>query len=306
MPTTIADPIQTARKWAEFYASRGFNPLPSRTDKKQPLVRYAQWWNEQAPADLFDHHPTSNIQVMTGRHWRLLVIDLDGPEAAEEFATWGRCPTTWTTHSGGNGKHLWFRLPAGLRQELPKAFLWKGSGEHSAVERLCDGSLIMAPPSIHPKTGQRYRYASKAQSPVRMPLPAPCPEWILNLKPLVVERPAYVPPVPVATRSVVAGRYRSSEVLEAIHDKIGVAESWGLRVATRQPNHAGWCQCHAVGREDRNPSASISVESGRYWEPGERSIGLFELGVRLGVYLDWRDAVTDLGQRFGAQEMNER
>lgn len=78
---------------------------------------------------------------------------------------------------------------------------------------------------------------------------------------------------------------------------------WGLRVASRQPNHAGWCQCHAIGREDRNPSASVSPSSGSYWEPGEKTIGIFELGVRLGVYLDWRDAVADLGRQFGAREV---
>lgn len=303
MLATVNADTETATKWSDFYRSRGFNPLPSRTDAKRPLVRFAQWWDEPAPDDLFRKHPTTNIQVMTGRRWRLLVIDLDGPEAVDVFASWGRCPLTWTTHSGGNGKHLWFRLPANYRRELPKAFLWRNGTEHAAVERLCDRSLIMAPPSIHPKTGQRYRFASKGQSPARLPMPAPCPQWVLDLKPLVAERPEFVPTLPMKARPVVAGRFRSSEVLDAIHDKISLVEQWGLRVASRQPNHAGWCPCHAIGREDRNPSASVSPSSGRYWEPGEQTIGLFELGVRLGIYLDWRDAVADLGRQFGAREV---
>lgn len=299
---TQAD-IDLAKTWAGFFRARGYNVLPTRPDKKQPIVRYAQWWDEPAPDDLFKQHPTCSLQIMTGRRWRLLVIDLDGPEAAEHFATLGQCPRTWTTHSGGNGKHLWFRLPENYRRELPKAFLWKGDGDHSAIERLCDRSLIMAPPSIHPKTGERYRFASKGESPARLPLPAPCPQWILDLKPLVAERPEYTPTVRMTPRPVVAGRFQAAEVLDVIGDKIAVAESWGLRVASRRPNHAGWCPCHAISREDRSPSASISAESGRYWEPGEKAIGLFELGVRLGVYLDWRDAVADLGRRFGAREV---
>lgn len=294
---------ELAAKWADFYRRRGFNVLPTRPDKKQPLVRYAQWWDEPAPADLFEKHPTCSLQIMTGRRWRLLVIDLDGPEAAEHWATLGRTPTTWTTHSGGNGKHLWFRLPANYPHELPKAFLWRPGTEHTAVERLCDRSLIMAPPSIHPTTGERYRFASKAESPARLPLPALCPTWVLRLKPLETERPEYKPTVPMTPRPVVAGRFQTEEVLNAIGDKIALVESWGLRVASRRPNHAGWCPCHAIGREDRNPSASVSVESGRYWEPGEKTIGLFELGVRLGVYLDWRDAVADLGRRYGVREV---
>lgn len=302
---TCAADITIAQRWAGFYRLRGLNPLPSRADAKRPMVRFAQWWDEPAPADLFDQHPTTNVQVMTGRRWRLLVIDLDGPEARDWFYGLGRpVPTTWATHSGGDGLHLWFRLPEGFTTPMPKAFLWKGKGKHAAVERLCDRSLIMAPPSIHPTTRKRYRFLTTWQSPARIPLPAPCPGWVLLLRPLEAERPAVrvaTSPKPVAVPA--PGRFRSAEVLDAIRDKINLAESWGLRIASRRPNHAGWCQCHAIGREDRSPSASISAETGRYWEPGERSIGFFELAVMLGAYLDWRDAVADLGRRFGTREV---
>ncbi|WP_422923097.1 bifunctional DNA primase/polymerase [Singulisphaera sp. PoT] len=300
--------VALARNWATFYRQRGFNPLPMRQDAKRPLVRFARWWEEPAPADLFDQWETPSIQVMTGRRWRLLVIDLDGPEARDWFLSRGMpVPTTWSTHSGGDGLHLWFRLPNWLGRELPKAFLWKGEGEHSAVERLCDRSLIVAPPSIHPRTGERYRFSSKAQSPARLPMPAPCPKWILDLPPIQAPRPPAATPaasfVP-AKRQVdqaVVGRYQANDVLDAIGDKLSVAEGWGVRLASRSANSAGWCQCHAIHREDRTPSASVSIETGRYWEPGERSISLFELGVRLGVYGDWREAVADLGERFGAR-----
>lgn len=302
------DDIELARRWASFYRSRGLNPLPSRVDEKRPLVRFAEWWDSPAPGDLFDRFETPNIQIMTGRRWRLLVIDLDGPQAREWFYGRGRpVPRTWATHSGGDGLHLWFRLAERSSVELPKAFLWRGEGDHAAVERLCDRSLIVAPPSIHPKTGRRYRFLDKAHSPISLPQPAPCPAWILDLPPIEKERPerAHVPPVAAPTRvdSSLSGRYRAAEVLEVIQDKVGLAESWGLRVASRRPNASGWCPCHAIGREDRTPSASISIESGRYWEPGERSIGLFDLAVQLGAYADWRDAVGDLGRRFGAREV---
>jgi hypothetical protein len=311
--TTIqpsARDIALTRKWASFYASRGFNPLPARADEKRPLVRFAQWWDEPAPDDLFDRHPTTNVQLMTGRRWRLLVLDLDGPEGRNKFEAMAEVecksiPRTWATHSGGDGMHLWFLLPTGYRRELPKAFLWKGSGKHASIERLCDHSLIMVPPSIHPKTGERYRFLDRSRSPLSLPMPAPCPAWVLALRPLAPDRATvpYAAPA-VAMRVVTArGRFRASDVLDAIPDKPGLARAWGLRVASDRPNGAGWIPCHAIGREDRTPSASISAESGRYWEPGTRTIGLFELAVRLGAYADWRDALADLGDRYRAREV---
>lgn len=307
LDTRAEDPA-LVRKWAAFYRERGFNPLPMRSDAKRPVVPYAQWWDEPAPSNLFDLYRTTGLQVMTGRRWRLLVIDLDGPEAREWWSGLRRpCPPTWATHSGGNGVHLWFRLPEGFNHPMPKAFLWRGERDHSGVERLCDRSLIVAPPSIHPTTGARYRFRSKAESPARLPMPAVCPVWILRLPTLQPHRTAVLPQsspvIRIPSSNIPTGRYRAADVVDSIHDKISLARSWGLRIASERPNHAGWCPCHAISREDRTPSAAFSPSSGRYWEAGERSIGLFELAARLGVYADWRDAVNDLGRRYGVREV---
>lgn len=297
--TLNPEDVSLTRKWASLYRMRGFNPLPSRTDDKRPMVRFREWWEASAPSDLFDNHETTNIQVMTGRHWRLLVIDLDGPEARERFKAMGQTPRTWATHSGGNGLHLWFTLPSGIATEIPKAFLWKGDEGHSAIERLCDRSLIMAPPSIHPKTGKRYRFASASESPARMPMPARCPAWILNAKALDM-RPAFVPftaPKPSARRTIVNASFDRREVLDAIAFKVDLARSWGLRVAGKaQPN--GFVPCHAIGREDRNPSAGIHEATGTYVEPGAGiKLSFFDLAVALGQYHDFKEAIGDLGAR---------
>lgn len=129
------------------------------------------------------------------------------------------------------------------------------------------------------------------------------PPWILQCEDLQPPPRAMPLPVPsVERRRVVrpAGvRWDSQEVLDAIPDKVALARSWGLRIASHRENAAGWFQCHAIDREDRTPSASFSASrGGRYWEPGERSIGLFALSVRLGVYASYGDAVHDLGMRF--------
>lgn len=295
--------VALAAEYAEIYRSRGLNPLPSRPDAKRPLCRFADWWEEPAPADIFDRFPTTNIQVMTGRRWRLLVIDLDGPEAQAEWAKFGRAPRTWITHSGGGGRHLWFRLPAEYPAPLPKAFLWKGDGEHSAIERLCDKSLVMAPPSIHPKTGERYRFLDRNHSPLRIGVPAECPTWVLRLKP--IDLAPTVPVVPVRVHPPAPRQPRPTfsldreRILDSIPDKVGLVRSWGVRVAGR-PSPKGWVPVHAIGRDDTNPSAAVHQESGSYVDLGSGlRLSLFDLGVQMGVYHDWRDAASDLEARYG-------
>lgn len=288
--------VELARQWAALYRLRGLQPLPSRTDAKRPMVRFAQWWESDAPADLFEQHETTNIQVMTGRHWRLLVIDLDGPEAIERFNRLGQVPRTWQTHSGGAGRHVWFRLPASM-PDMPKAFLWKGEGEHQAIERLCDRSLVMAPPSIHPTTGKRYQFVAGLPNPTNS-MPAPAPAWVLNLKPIVtapVFLPANVTPVRRTERPV--GRYQRDDVLASVNVR-AVAASWGVRFAGGI-SPKGWMPCHAIGREDRTASAAIHAQTGQYVDQGTGTrMSLFDLGAALGVYEDWRHTLEDLGARY--------
>jgi hypothetical protein len=295
--------VALTSKWAGLYRERGYNPLPSRPDAKRPFVKYADAWEAPEPlsAAEFDRWGATSLQLMCGRRWRLLVIDLDGPEARERWAKLGRTPATWVTHSGGNGHHVWFSIESG--PDLPKAFLWKGDGNHSAIERLCDRSLVMAPPSIHPKTGERYRFADKWHSPAKLPMPAPVPAWVLRLEPITTRPeapPVFVGSVPRPTARAKAGgpRFHRADVLAAIPDKAALAASWGLRLAGR-PTPKGWVPCHAVGREDTRASAAIHRESGTYVDRGtDLRLSLFDLAAQLGVYADGRDAISDLGERF--------
>jgi hypothetical protein len=292
--TDTAD-VALARRWADLYRMRGYNVLPSRPDAKRPFVRYAELWDAPAPADLFDQFPTTNLQVMTGRRWRLLVIDLDGLEARDRWARMGRCPRTWETHSGGDGLHLWFSIPT-EGPPLPKAMLWKGEGEHAAIERLCDRSLVMAPPSIHPKTGRRYRFTARRCSPLGMPTPAPCPAWVLALEPLRAELPEPATVARPAFKMRATGNLPGrEEVLAMVPDKIGVARSWGVRFHGRR-SPSGWHPCHSIDREDNTPSAAVHEATGCYVDLGSgRRLSYFDLAITLGVYRDFAEAVNHLG-----------
>lgn len=302
--TTNRD-VELVRRWAEFYRARGLNPLPSRSDAKRPFIRYADRWESQVPAGEFDRHSPRSMQIMTGRFWGLLVIDLDGEQARAKWREWTsarRNPRTWITHSGGRGWHVWYAVPR-EGPALPKSTLWRPDPSQPrvkgepAIERLGDHSLVMAPPSLHPN-GRRYRFLDKPHSPATLPMPAACPEWLLRL-PNVDGRPVLPkPPMPTAPRRprvATTRRFNRSDVLDAIPDKVALARSWGLRLTGRRYPSGLW-QCHAIDRDDRNPSAAIHERTGVYRDYGSGlRLSLFDLAVARGVYADWQDALNDLG-----------
>jgi len=298
---TEAD-VKLCRDMAAFYRARGFNPLPSREDEKRPCLKYADMWEACLLPSEFGRFATPNVQVMTGRAWGLLVIDLDGAEAVERWKTMGRTPRTWISHSGGGGMHVWFAVPRRGRP-LPKAVLWQGEGKHSAIERLCDRSLVMAPPSIHPKTGRRYKWLDRANSPHGVGKPADCPAWVLDLAPATARPESCVAAFPAGLTRSAPGRDRGPrpdwrETVSRL-DVPGLARAWGLRTVG-PPRSSGWQPCHAFGREDDHPSAAIHVESGYYVDSGSGlRLRFLDLAVAMGAYPTVQDAIQDLGGRYG-------
>ena len=310
---------KSALAHARLYRKLGYNVLPSRHDEKRPMVKFAHLWEEMAPAEWFSDQwffDTGCLQIMTGRHWRLAVIDLDGQEAVDAWPDLRPLrapspPRTWESTSGGGGRHLWFTIPSSMCIDpMPKRLLWKGEGKHQAVEFLCDKSLVMAPPSIHPKTGRVYRFRA-GHSPRDMSRPAYLPRWVIDLPSIEVPKPQPVAPSrPISgpPRKVLSGPLPNwttrQEVLASVHDKAALAASWGLRFAARPCESNGWVSVHDFNREDHDPSARFHPEMGRFWRPGERTIGLFDLGVELGVYADWRDCCADLAATYLPHRVN--
>jgi hypothetical protein len=93
-------------------------------------------------------------------------------------------------------------------------------------------------------------------------------------------------------------RYAVEEVLAAIPDKVALAMEWGVRV-TNPSTERGWAECHAFDRKDERPSAAISMTTGVYVDSGSGArMSFLNLGIAMGVFPDFRDAVQRLGKRF--------
>ncbi len=298
--------IALAEEWASIYRMRGFQPLPSSPDKKKPLCRFAHWWESKAPDDLFKRFPTSQIQVMTGIYWRLLIIDLDGEDAKKRWDRMGRTPRTWITHrEGGNSHHIWFKIPQWVSGPLPTGFVWRGKEDHSGIERLCDHALVTVPPSRYVKDNRlRYRFLDHAHSPFGLGIPANAPRWVLDLeilrlRPVAIEDQIVSNPVSwnhsrrVATPASI--RMDRDEVIRSINP-IAIAREWGIRFDGK-PTQKGWVPCKAFNREDKIPSAAIHRATGVYVDRGSGlTLSFFDLAVSIAGFKDWIEAKDALAQ----------
>ncbi|MEM9703827.1 MAG: hypothetical protein AAF907_15420, partial [Planctomycetota bacterium] len=62
----------------------------------------------------------------------------------------------------------------------------------------------------------------------------------------------------------------------------------------------GWRPCHALGRKDRNPSASFNVRTGVYKDHGTGvALTLFDLAAEALVLADWRAARDQYAEQVG-------
>lgn len=95
------------------------------------------------------HAQTTGVGIVIPKH--LCVIDIDGEAGAETFMRLvGHVPETGIARTGraGGGLHLWFASPNVIRSmKLSEKLEIKGHGGY-----------VVAPPSIHPDSGDPYTW----------------------------------------------------------------------------------------------------------------------------------------------------
>ena len=138
------------------YVRRGFSVIPC-VGKRTPLTRWTPFMTSIATETQIRRWAQAgvlqNVALICGRvSGNLVVIDLDGDEAVEVFSD--RFPhlmDTYVVRSGsGHGAHVYLRswgLPTTLRAlKLPVG----------NIELRADGHYVVAPPSVHPDSGNPY------------------------------------------------------------------------------------------------------------------------------------------------------
>ncbi len=112
--------------------------------------------------------PRGLLAIRTGTMAGLAVVDID-PRNGGRIDPVLMAPTA-TVATGGGGWHLYYRHPGGpLAAKLPG---------HPGVDIKGDGGYVAAPPSRHPGTGRRYRWAGRwpvAEMPPRYARASPRP-----------------------------------------------------------------------------------------------------------------------------------
>lgn len=314
------------RRCAEHFRRIGLCPLPSRMDVKGPMLpTYAEFYQGQAvPESVYRDWRTTNVQILTGTKTptpsKIIVVDCDGEEALPVWlkiceANNHNPEGTWVCRTGSGGYHFYYSLSATVSL-CPSGMLWgiwdtwgdSGKGKwlkHKEVRILGDNSLVIAPPSKHIETGDRYAFDGRA-NPNKIMYPAIAPSWLIEMPRLVAPR-FTEPPAQVVQRSeyIPTGtHYSREEVIAAVGmDKFAIAtKEWGLQAASNTPNANGWSSCFVPGREDTKhsrPSGSFCWKDGTFQDRKDMSsISFFDLSVVLGRYDRWQDCRDDLGQRY--------
>lgn len=148
-----ADPFGTCAQAALIYASYGWRVIPVKG--KQPAIRE---WPEKAsnsPRTIhswFRSH--KSIGIVTGKESGIAVLDIDprngGTQSLQQLEEkLGQLPKTVTALSGGGGLHLVFNWFPGSKNLKPEAGI---DFQYSS------GRMIVAAPSLHPETGNRYQW----------------------------------------------------------------------------------------------------------------------------------------------------
>ena len=160
-------------------AGRGWRVLPVRAGTKVPLIKD---WPGKASDDPAVIHkwagkwPGCNWGVLCGEASGIVVLDIDprnrGDESLDAMEDeHGPLPDTVECHTGGGGRHFYFRHPGGSVKKVT-------DGRHGAgIDIIGDGGFVVLPGSSH-QSGRRYEWEVSSH-PDDVTLPA-LPDWHLT------------------------------------------------------------------------------------------------------------------------------
>jgi len=166
------------------YAARGWHVFPCRPRSKQPATPHGckdATTDVQRITRYWQRVPDANVAIATGQASGIWVLDVDAPDGIASLREleqrYTKLPRTITQRTGGGGWQLLWRWPANhiVRNSAGKL----GPG----LDTRGEGGYIVAPPSVHPDTGDEYVWLDHE---LDQPDAQNAPAWLLAL---VAEQP---------------------------------------------------------------------------------------------------------------------
>lgn len=251
--------VQAAQKQditvvALAYAELGLSVIPLN-GKRPALASWIPYQQQAASPEVIQGWSKAgllqNVGVVCGAvSNNLVVLDLDGAAGYPAFtATFPHLAETYTVATGGGvGRHVYFQV-----EDMPESI--KAMNTPIGNLELCgEGRQVVAPPSIHPTTGQPYR-VERALDILRVPDLADLAAWIESFKPHLPAR-AWQPPTRI---SFPAGDAPLNP--HVIDDIARALSEQGFK------QHGEWLHGRCIYPErhkhgDRNPSFGFNTASG--------------------------------------------
>jgi hypothetical protein len=201
------------------------------------------------------------LAVRTGAVSGLVIVDIDprhgGNDSLRALIGLGLLPPTQRVITGSGGQHLFYLHPG---QRIPSRPLpgWPG------VDIKGDGGYVVAPPSIHPRTGRAYVHVDDGRVPV-------------ELSPALLAAVTQVPAVPVAELPRTDGIRDAQKLLSRLLATVASAPE-GRRRTTLYGASRGVARIVAAGKVRLDDAIALLHEAGAFADQSDK---------------DRRNAITD-------------
>lgn len=193
--------LEAALVYAQFGISvlplDGKNPPSILTGGQLKRMSWLQRQQERASVSMIhywdDRGWWNNVGIVCGRvSGNLVVLDLDGLSAVVVYKR--KFPELLNTHAvltgSGRGMHLYYRVV-----DMPPTMRATAIPDVGNIELRSEGCYVVAPPSVHPDTHQRYR-VEQARPILEVPNLDDVQTWMRDLlphKPLSFRAPIQMP-----------------------------------------------------------------------------------------------------------------
>lgn len=204
--------------YARGYLSNEWSVIPLLPNSKTPPFPWGRYQKTRATEEeaiAWFASGRANLGIVTGEISDLTVVDCDSDAAIALVESLG-LPPTWTVQTA-RGRHYYFRYQPGSRN-------FQKRDDLPGVDLRSEGGYVVAPPSIHDKTGAVYRWIIDSG-----PL-AELPAWVLA-KPSSARLhktpfPLLYNPQPPGARNDSLARLAGRWVKIGLEDALYIAQLW--------------------------------------------------------------------------------